>query len=124
MPSSGELHDSVSFLARVGAVTGYADGTFGISRIVTRGQAAKILTVEHGVRIPAKTTGQFTDSDPVFGVYAEAAAAEGWVTGYADGTFRAYASAPAAAHGGHRRAQSRLGGRRQRAQLRRPSRVR
>lgn len=92
VPSSGELHDSVSFLARIGAVTGYADGTFGISRIVTRGQAAKILTLEQGVRIPAKTTGQFTDGDPVFGVYAEAAAAKGWVTGYPDGSFRAYAA--------------------------------
>ena len=89
VPSSGELHDAVSFLGGTGAASGYVDGTFGISRVLTRGQSAKILTILHGVLIPAKTTGQFTDTDAIFGVYAEAAAAKGWVTGYPDGTFRA-----------------------------------
>ena len=90
VPKSGSLHEAVSFLARVGAVSGYSDGIFGVSRIVTRGHAAKILTILRGAPIPAKTTGMFVDTDGVFGVYAEAAAAKGWVTGYADRTFRAY----------------------------------
>jgi len=90
VPATGPVHEAVSYLSSAGVLGGYADGTFGPGRTVTRGQAAKILVLDRGISVPASLSGRFVDGESVYGRYAEAAAARGWIGGYPDGTFRPY----------------------------------
>ncbi len=91
-PDVGKSHvacDAVEYLAGAGIISGFKDGSFGPEKTLTRGQATKILVLWRG--IPLNLVGPyFSDLDIVYGKYVQAAAAQGWITGYDDGRFRAY----------------------------------
>jgi hypothetical protein len=85
------FYEDVRCVYCLGAVSGYADGTFRPFNNTTRGQMTKIIVL--ALRIPIVTpTGTPTFSDvqagSAFYDYVETAAANGIVSGYADGTFR------------------------------------
>ncbi len=91
-PDVGKGHvayDAIEYMAGAGIISGYNDGSFGPEKTLTRGQATKILVLWRDV--PLNSGGPyFSDLDVVYGKYVRAAAAQGWITGYPDGRFRAY----------------------------------
>jgi len=89
--TSDYFYNDVRCVYCLGAVSGYADGTFRPFNNTTRGQMAKIITI--ALRIPILTptgTPTFNDVAPgsAFYDYVETLAANGIVSGYADGTYR------------------------------------
>jgi hypothetical protein len=85
------FYEDVRCIYCLGAISGYADGTFRPFNNTTRGQMTKIIVL--GLHIPIVTpTGTPTFSDVLPGSpfydWIETAAADGIVSGYADGTFR------------------------------------
>ena len=86
VPAGKWYSDAVATMAGLGIVTGYPDGTFRPDQTITRAEFAAILA-----RIEKDKTGTAVFSD-VSGHWAAqqigVASANGWVTGYADGTFR------------------------------------
>ena len=82
------FYSDVQKLVAAGAVNGYPDGSFGPERNINRAEAAKIL-----VELAGLEPGGMADFDDVaegewFTGYVAVAAEQGWVSGYADGTFR------------------------------------
>lgn len=78
---------AVSTLANVGAITGYSNGTFQPSKAISRAEFVTILTGIYG----EDTTKGMPFSDVGHGWCYDAVAtayANGWVSGYTDGTFR------------------------------------
>jgi hypothetical protein len=77
-----------------GIVSGYTDGTFRPDALTTRAQLAKMAVVAFGLSLATPESARFSDVavDNPFYAYIEAAYAAGWVSGYADGTFRPYAN--------------------------------
>ena len=90
VPDSGSVHQAVEYMAAAGMLSGYPDGTFGPNKQLNRGQAAKILVSQQGIKPVDPLAHVFSDVEAVYGSYVEAAANEGWIGGYADGTFRTY----------------------------------
>jgi N-acetylmuramoyl-L-alanine amidase len=82
-------HDAIEYLAGAGIISGFADGTFGPEKTLTRGQATKILVLWRGVT-PVSDGPYFSDLDIVYRSYVLTAATQGWITGFADGSFRPY----------------------------------
>jgi hypothetical protein len=85
------FYEDVRCVYCLGAVSGYADGTFRPFNNTTRGQMAKIVVL--ALQIPIVTpTGTPTFNDVLEGSafyeYVETAAANNIVSGYADGTYR------------------------------------
>ncbi len=79
--------EAVNAMAAAGYLAGYADGTFRPRRAVTRAECAAILAKICGETASAPAT--FPDVKTHWARNAIALAQEkGWVTGYADGTFR------------------------------------
>ena len=78
---------AVSTLANVGAITGCGDGTFQPRKSISRAEGGTILT---GIYGEDTTKGMpFSDVDRSWYYDAVATAyANGWVSGYTDGTFR------------------------------------
>lgn len=78
---------AASSMANGGYITGYSDGTFGADKPITRAEFVAIAS-----RFASKTTGFASYSDVDNGHWAAKAiavcAANGWVQGYEDGTFR------------------------------------
>ena len=78
---------AVSTLANVGAITGYSNGTFQPSKAISRAEFVTILAGIYGVNIskgmPFSDVGHGWCYDAVATAYAN-----GWVSGYTDGTFR------------------------------------
>jgi len=80
----------VQYLASLGVISGYPDGTFRPDQLVTRAQFAKILVGAMGWQIVSPQSGHFRDVTPgswAYG-YIETAVAHGVISGYPDGTFR------------------------------------
>lgn len=78
---------AVSTLANVGAITGCGDGTFQPSKAISRAEFVTILAGIYGVN----TSKGMPFSDVSHGWCYDAVAtayANGWVSGYTDGTFR------------------------------------
>ena len=77
----------ISTLYAAGVVNGYADGTFRPDNHITRAELAAILSVLSG-----ETSAEIGVFAGISGHWAEdaicAAAAQGWLAGYPDGTFR------------------------------------
>ncbi len=77
----------VKTLASLGVINGYKDGTFRPNETITRAEFVKMLA-----SITGASGGECTFSDVSAANWARsyiaAAAANGWVTGYSDGTFR------------------------------------
>lgn len=78
---------AVSTLANVGAITGCGDGTFQPGKAISRAEFVTILTGIYGVNtskgMPFSDVGRSWYYDSVATAYAN-----GWVSGYTDGTFR------------------------------------
>lgn len=78
---------AVSTLANVGAISGYSDGTFRPNKEITRAEFVTILTGIYGEDttkgMPFSDVGHSWCYDAVATAYAN-----GWVSGYSDGTFR------------------------------------
>jgi hypothetical protein len=89
--TSGMWHNNaVSLMNNVGIVTGYADSTFRPNATITRAElAAMAARFTPFMDLAAGSAVQFTD---IAGHWASSeillAAQIGWVSGYADGTFR------------------------------------
>jgi hypothetical protein len=96
VPTDSPFYSEIGFFASEGIVSGYSDGTFRPSGTATRGQVAKIVALAFGADSSSIDVSQphFTDvsTDNPFYAYIEAAAARGWISGYADGTFRPYSN--------------------------------
>lgn len=86
------FNEAVSTLARASVLNGYRDGTFLPNNPITRAELATILT-RLTVLVPTETAGTpmtFKDVNPATDwAYANirTASANGWITGYPDGTF-------------------------------------
>jgi hypothetical protein len=80
----------VQYLVEEGVISGYADGSFRPNANVTRAQLAKMLVTALGWSLVTPTTPTFSDvpADNWAYGYIETAAAQGAISGYADGTFR------------------------------------
>lgn len=78
---------AVSTLANVGAITGYSNGTFQPRKSISRAEFVTILTGIYGEStskgMPFSDVGRSWCYDAVATAYAN-----GWVSGYSDGTFR------------------------------------
>lgn len=78
---------AVSTLANAGAISGYSDGTFRPNKEITRAEFVTILTGIYGEDttkgMPFSDVGHSWCYDAVATAYAN-----GWVSGYSDGTFR------------------------------------
>jgi hypothetical protein len=88
--ASSPFYSYIRCLACKGIVGGYPDGTFRPHNNVTRGQASKMVANAAGFDEPV--SGQtFSDVPPgsPFYEFIERLAARGYISGYADGTFRA-----------------------------------
>lgn len=87
VPSSYWAADYIGYMQQFGIVTGFSDGSFRPNAPVTRAQFAAIAS-----RFEKLTEGtkSFTDVPSTYWAakYINFAATRGWVTGYADGTFR------------------------------------
>ena len=77
---------AVSTLANAGAIKGYSNGTFQPGKPITRAEFVTILTGIYGANtskgMPFADVGSAWCHDAVATAYAN-----GWVGGYADGTF-------------------------------------
>jgi hypothetical protein len=86
------FYDTVHCIYCMGAVSGYADGTFRPYNNTIRGQMTKIVVLAFRYPYFTPPTPTFTDvptSNPFY-VYIETAARYNIVTGYDDGTFRPF----------------------------------
>lgn len=89
--TSDYFYEDVRCVYCLGAVSGYADGTFRPFNNTTRGQMAKIIVIALQIAIATPTgTPTFNDVLPgsAFYDYVETAAHNNIVSGYADGSFR------------------------------------
>lgn len=87
VPAGCWYTSAVSTLANAGAISGYSDGTFRPNQEITRAEFVTILAGIYGVNT---TKGMpFTDAGHGwYRDYVATAYANGWVSGYSDGTFR------------------------------------
>ncbi|MCD7948192.1 MAG: carboxypeptidase-like regulatory domain-containing protein [Oscillospiraceae bacterium] len=79
---------SVNYLASIGVLDGYADGTFRPEQTITRAEFAAIAS--RFDKLEASESVVFSDvsADHWAEGYINSAYVKGWVTGFADGTFR------------------------------------
>lgn len=90
--------DQIAYLASLGVITGYPNGTFGSLNLVTRQQFAKMIILATGSEAVPITASAFQDvepqvgtSDPLYpGGYIEACAALGIAIGKTRNTFGPY----------------------------------
>lgn len=90
IPSTHQFNKEIKHLVDLGAIGGYPDGTYRAGNKVTRGQAAKILTVALKMPLINPATPTFKDVPKSNGFYQhiETLAAAGIIGGYPDGTFK------------------------------------
>jgi uncharacterized protein YkwD len=93
VPSNSPHADAINRLAEVGVIGGYADGTFGPLRTVTRAQMAKFLVegFEHrtGDQLPAPSRRWFSDvAGGALATNIDQMADAGWAGGRTDGTYQ------------------------------------
>lgn len=86
VPAGQRYTDAVSTLANVGAITGCGNGTFQPGKAITRAEFVTILAGIYGENpskgMPFSDVGHSWYYDAVATAYAN-----GWVSGYSDGTF-------------------------------------
>ena len=89
VPADAWYRENVLILAGMGVITGRTDGTFAPAQNITRAEFAVMLVRFAGTTGEANSEVTFSD---ISGHWAEsairAAAAQGWVKGMSDGTFR------------------------------------
>jgi hypothetical protein len=80
---------AVAYLAKLGILTGYENGTFNPNAPITRAEIAVILSRFTNFNGGASSASQFSDTAGHWAKnYIDYAAANGWVQGYADGSFK------------------------------------
>ncbi|WP_347862225.1 C40 family peptidase [Salimicrobium sp. PL1-032A] len=94
--SPGEFHDvsshywaedKISYISQQGIIHGYEGGYFRPNRDVTRGEVAKMMS--EALNLGTSSHDRFSDIGSHWSSdYVNAVAAEGYITGYGDGTFR------------------------------------
>lgn len=91
VPKDSEFNYHINHLVKIGAISGYKDGTFKPNKNVTRGQAAKIITTALNMPLKNPKTPTFKDISRNHDYYKhiETLVAHGVIGGYPDGTFRA-----------------------------------
>lgn len=91
VPSFEWFNEQISTLARASVLTGYEDNTFRPNNNISRAELATILT-RLTVLVPTESAGTAKNFYDTIGHWAAAsirtAAANGWITGYEDGSFR------------------------------------
>lgn len=90
VPTSRSAFTAVSWMQAKGYTAGYANGTFGADRPITRGELAAFLYRMSDDQAIAPATSPFPDMSTRDNFYTPAAwfYGTGMVSGYADGTFR------------------------------------
>ncbi|WP_168199796.1 S-layer homology domain-containing protein [Citricoccus sp. SGAir0253] len=90
VPRSSAAFTAVSWMRSRGYATGYANGSFGYGRDVSRGELAAFLYRMAGASHPVTAYSAFVDMTPRTPFFREAAwlQSTGIVTGYADRSFR------------------------------------
>ncbi|OPH51341.1 peptidase S8 [Paenibacillus ferrarius] len=89
MNSSHWAYDYVAKAVQAGIVTGYPNGTFGPDRTLTRMEMTQMLASSMNMTGKKRGNSPFTDVDDSYwgiGILKQMSA-DGWVAGYADGTF-------------------------------------
>ncbi|NLE73493.1 MAG: S-layer homology domain-containing protein [Actinobacteria bacterium] len=89
---SNPAYVAIEALAARGVISGTVDGYFKPDSPVTRGQTAKILVGWKKVNPSSSTQIAFRDLDATYVQYVQTAAAQGWMQGYPDGSFKPYTS--------------------------------
>lgn len=91
VPNNHGFKDNINHLVQLGAINGYPDGRFNPSGNVTRGQAAKIITIALNMPLVNPTKPTFSDVPRHHDFYQhiETLVANDVLKGYADGTFGA-----------------------------------
>jgi len=81
---------AINFLANNNIINGYPDGTFRPDQSVSRVEFLKIALLASNVTLDAAAPTGFKDVDETawYSPYLKKAKKEGWVQGYADGTFK------------------------------------
>lgn len=89
VPSSSAFYSYVEQLASAGVVSS-ANSSYNPTGNTTRGELAKMVVNASGVSLDSSAGPSFGDvpSSNVFYNYVETARANGWISGYGDGTFR------------------------------------
>jgi len=82
--------DAINYLYTQGVIGGYADGTFRPQNIINRAELLKILVISTGM---APSAADYHDCFPDvhtewFAPFVCYAKEQGWINGYADGTFK------------------------------------
>lgn len=87
---ASNFYESVSWMACAGISGGFADGNFGVSKSLTRGQAASFLHRLSGESFTPPAVSSFRDGERGGTHYSaiEWLKSKGYTHGYADGTFR------------------------------------
>lgn len=90
VPTNHVFKKEIDHLVELGAISGYPDGTYKPSGNVTRGQAAKIITVALKMALIEPTNPTFKDVPRTHDFYShiETLVAYGVINGYSDGTFK------------------------------------
>ncbi|HET7077837.1 MAG TPA: S8 family serine peptidase [Chloroflexia bacterium] len=94
VPPTHPLYAYIETAYARGIVVGYADGTFRPAAPITRGELAKMVVLARGWALDTPETATFVDvpyGSPFY-FYIETAANLQVISGYANGTFRPYAS--------------------------------
>jgi hypothetical protein len=88
--STDYFYEAVRYLYCIGAISGYADGTFRPYNNTTRGQLSKIIVLAEGWTLYTPPSPTFSDvpATDAFYTYIETAHSQGIISGYADNTFR------------------------------------
>jgi subtilisin-like proprotein convertase family protein len=86
------FYDMILDLSEMGAISGYADGTFRWGNTATRAHLVKIVVLAFGYAPEPGGTPHFSDvpAGHPFYPYIQAAYTHNLISGYADGTFRPY----------------------------------
>ena len=79
---------SVNYLASIGVLSGYEDGTFDPEQTITRAEFAAIVSRFDELEAVEKSVFSDVSADHWAEGYINSAYFKGWITGFEDGTFR------------------------------------
>ncbi|MFA5829889.1 MAG: S-layer homology domain-containing protein [Candidatus Gracilibacteria bacterium] len=82
--------EAILYLQDHGIIKGYDDGTFKPEKAVNRAELLKIIIEGSKINLDVSTVTPFKDIDYAqwYAPYVKKAYASGWISGYADGTFK------------------------------------